>query len=109
MIAVQDVSSNLFKLVLVSLLFAVLLHPIVESMDSWDSAGPSNDTELTLVGIAIGIGLLFALNRLLRVAPFLSLNRLLPRSTLILISGIPDQFFCLELPQFGSPPIPLRI
>jgi hypothetical protein len=109
MIAVQEVSNNLFKLVLVSLLFAVLLHPIVESMDSWDSAGPSNDTELTLVGIAIGVGLLFALSRLPRVAPVLSLCRLLCRSTLLLVPGVSDHVFRLNPPQFSSPPIPLRI
>ncbi len=60
-------SSRLLKLAAVVILLTVLLHPLVESLDTWDGAGPANDTEAVLLGIVLGIGLLLALRRVLTV------------------------------------------
>jgi membrane-bound metal-dependent hydrolase YbcI (DUF457 family) len=58
-------SSRLFKFAVVAIVLAVLVHPLVESMDTWDGVGPTNDTELTVVGLVIAIGLILTLRRLI--------------------------------------------
>lgn len=57
--------SRLFKFAVIAILLAVLLYPLVESMDTWDGVGPTNDSELTMVGLAIAVGFILTLRRLI--------------------------------------------
>ena len=60
-------SSRLLKLAAVVIVVTVLLHPLIESFDTWDGAGPTNDTEAVFLGMVLGIGVLLALRFVLTV------------------------------------------
>ncbi len=102
--------SLLFKFAVVAIVLAVLVHPLVESIDTWDGVGPSNDSELTVVALVIALGLVLTLRRLIVLT-----MSLLDVSAVFLDSS--DDPECATLPhsltafsEFGSPPLlPLRI
>jgi hypothetical protein len=102
------VSVRVFKLVLLFLLLATVLYPTLETLDGWDGAGPGNDTELGLLGVAIGTGLVLCLSRLLttgarKLVPILRGTKIfaIPLSPAVFL--IPTLFLC------ESPPPLLRI
>lgn len=65
---VEFMSSRLLKFAVIAIVLATLMHPLIESFDTWDGAGPTNDTELTVVGGLIAVGLVLALRRLISLA-----------------------------------------
>jgi hypothetical protein len=102
------VPRNVFKLVLFILLFASVAYPIFESMDDWDASGTSNDTELMLLGVAIGLGLVFAFYQLSEAHSFTLLWRS-PSKPTNLIFRHRSTCDLFDLSRFESPPSQLRI
>jgi hypothetical protein len=98
-----------FQLVLSAIIGVSFLFPLVEFFDEWDgTALPSRDTELYVVCLIVGVGILFALRRLLLVVPdLLASHSLSPRLDGPLVPLTPFIPPCAVLS--ASPPGPLRI
>ena len=98
-----------FQLVVGATLAASFLFPLIEYFERWDSTpGPGSDTELYVLCLIVGIGIVFALRRALRFLPELLVG---PSIFMSLAS------FCKPAASFtplcksvsASPPLPLRI
>jgi hypothetical protein len=103
------VPRNVFKFVLFILLLASVAHPICESMDDWDASGTSNDTELMLLGVAVGLGLVFACYQLSEAHSFTLVCHSPLKPSNLIFSKHRSACDLFDLSRFESPPSQLRI
>jgi hypothetical protein len=103
--------SRVSRITVTFALFTCLLCPLVETFDNWDhTIQTGNDTEYTLVVLALCVGVAYSFARFIlkRVIPSLFAKNVLPSFTQKAL------FFALVLTSLLSdatspPPLPLRI
>jgi hypothetical protein len=107
----DSVPSNVTRIAIGIVLLICLICPVVELLDNWDNTlQTGNDTEYTLVALALCIGIVFTL---VRLAVTLLSNFPVSRINSGLLSLQNASFFLVALAMSGaasaSPPLSLRI
>lgn len=98
-----------FQIVVIVVLLFAALPPLVETLDTWDRPPiPSSDTELRVATLAVGVGIVLLLSKLLRsILLFKSVESVFAA---VISASCSGSFVARACGTNESPPIqPLRI